>query len=236
MNQTRGIYARYIKRFLDIICCLATLVVFGWLYILVAIAVRVKLGSPVIFCQERPGKDGKIFKMYKFRSMSDERGEDGEFLPDEARLGEFGTRLRGSSLDEIPEVFNILKGDMSIIGPRPQLVRDMVFMTSEQKKRHCVRPGLTGLAQVNGRNAIDWENKLNFDLEYIQKVTFWGDIKILLRTVWAFIKKDGITEENHVTATDYGDYLLERGKVSKEEYDKKQREAKEILRSLKQGE
>ena len=231
MNQTKGIYERYIKRFIDIICCLATIIVFGWLYLLVAILVKVKLGSPVIFCQERPGKDGKIFKMYKFRSMSDERGEDGELLPDEVRLGEFGKRLRGSSLDEIPEVFNILKGDMSIIGPRPQLVRDMVFMSPEQQKRHSVRPGLTGLAQVNGRNAIDWENKLNFDLEYIQRITFWGDVKILFRTVMAFIRKDGITEENHVTARDYGDYLLDIGRVSKEEYDKKQLEAKEILRN-----
>ena len=182
MNQTKGIYERYIKRVIDIICCLATIIVFGWLYIFVAILVKVKLGSPVIFCQERPGKDGKIFRMYKFRSMSDERGEDGEFLPDEARLGEFGKRLRGSSLDEIPEVFNILKGDMSIIGPRPQLVRDMVFMSPEQQKRHSVRPGLTGLAQVNGRNNITWEQKIEYDLQYIDNgITFVGDMKIIFQ-------------------------------------------------------
>ena len=151
--------------------------------LIVAVLVRTKLGSPVIFCQERPGKDEKIFKMYKFRSMTDPRDENGELLPDEVRLTKFGRALRSTSLDELPELWNIFKGDMSIVGPRPQLVRDMVFMTPEQRLRHTVMPGLTGLAQVSGRNAISWEDKLATDLRYIRRITFLGDVKIVLLTV-----------------------------------------------------
>ena len=161
-------YAKFFKRFIDILCALAAIIVFSWLYIIVAILVRIKLGSPIIFKQERPGKNEKIFKLYKFRTMTDERDENGELLPDDVRLTKFGRMLRKTSLDELPEAFNILKGDMSVIGPRPQLVRDMVFMSEEQRKRHTVRPGLSGLAQVSGRNAISWEGKLAKDLEYIQ--------------------------------------------------------------------
>lgn len=198
--------------------------------------VRVKLGSPVLFTQLRPGmvdkKTGreKIFKMYKFRTMTDQKDESGNLLPDEVRLTKFGAWLRSTSLDELPEIFNILKGDMSIIGPRPQLVRDMVFMTDEQRMRHTAKPGLSGLAQVNGRNAISWEDKLNWDLKYIEHVTFWGDIKIIFDTVMkAFIKKEGITEEGMVTAEDYGDYLLRTKKVTSEEYIQKQQIAKKII-------
>ena len=206
------------------------IVVFSWLYVIVAVLVRVKLGSPVLFTQPRPGKDEKIFKMYKFRTMTDERDENGELLPDEIRLTKFGKWLRSTSLDELPEAFNILKGDMSIIGPRPQLVRDMVFMTEEQRQRHTVKPGLSGLAQVNGRNDIDWEDKLNWDLKYIKKITFVGDVKIIFQTVMkAFIKQEGITEGDMATAQDFGDYLLGKGEVSKEEYDEKQEEAKLLL-------
>ncbi len=224
-------YRKYIKRLLDIICALLALLVFWWLYLIVAILVRCKLGSPVLFTQPRPGKDEKIFKMYKFRTMTDATDEKGNPLSDEERLTKFGRLLRATSLDELPEAFNILKGDMSVIGPRPQLVRDMVFMTPEQRKRRTVRPGLSGLAQVSGRNAIKWEDKLSYDLKYIENITFLGDIKLVFQTVLkAFVKQEGITEEGIATAADYGDYLLAIGKVDKQEYDEKQEEAKRLLR------
>lgn len=236
MKRKQGIYEKYIKRIIDIVCSLVALVIFWWLYIIVAILIKTKLGSPVLFTQPRPGlidpRTGKetVFKMYKFRTMTDECDENGNLLPDEVRLTKFGKWLRSTSLDELPEVFNILKGDMSIIGPRPQLVRDMVFMTAEQRMRHTAKPGLSGLAQVNGRNAIKWEDKLEWDLKYINKISFIEDVKIILMTVQkAFIKKEGITEEDAATATDFGDYLLANGKVSQSEYESRQREAKEIL-------
>lgn len=222
-------YAKYFKRIVDILCALAALIVFGWLYILVAILVRINLGSPVLFCQPRPGKDEKIFKLYKFRTMTDERDENGQLLPDEVRLTKFGKFLRSTSLDELPEAFNILKGDMSVIGPRPQLVRDMVFMTPEQRKRHTVRPGLSGLAQVRGRNAISWEDKLSTDLEYIEEITFWGDVKIVLLTVKKFLCREGISAEGMETAEDFGDYLLRTGEVTREDYDQRQAESRELL-------
>lgn len=234
MTKKRGFYEKYIKRLLDIVCALAALIVFGWLYITIAVLVRVKLGSPVLFKQERPGKDEKIFRLYKFRTMTDERDENGNLLPDEVRLTNFGKALRATSLDELPEAFNILKGDMSIIGPRPQLVRDMVFMTPEQRQRHRVRPGLSGLAQTRGRNALAWDNKLATDLEYIQNVTFLGDVRISVNTVkQVFLHQHGQEDEtvNEIDLTDdFGDYLLKAGRVSKEEYDQKQAEARELLR------
>lgn len=223
-------YEKHIKRIVDIVCASMALLVFGWLYLLVALLVRVKLGSPVIFKQPRPGKDEKVFNLYKFRTMTDEKDEEGNLLPDEVRLTKFGKALRATSLDELPEAINILKGDMSIIGPRPQLVRDMVFMTDEQRKRHDVRPGLSGLAQVNGRNDIDWEDKLSWDLKYIKKITFLGDVKIIFQTVLkAFVKQEGITDGDMATAEDFGDYLLHNGKVSQDDYEEKQEEARNIL-------
>lgn len=224
-----GPYERWFKRPIDIFCALAAILVFWWLYLLVALLVRIKLGSPVIFCQERPGKDEKIFKLYKFRSMTDDRDAQGNLLPDDVRLTKFGKLLRSTSLDELPEAWNILKGDMSVIGPRPQLVRDMVFMTSEQRRRHLVRPGLSGLAQVRGRNAISWEGKLAADQEYIERITFWGDFRILLMTVKKFICREGITAEGMDTAEDLGDHLLRLGSVSQEEYGQKQQESRELL-------
>lgn len=224
-----GPYEWWIKRPIDIFCALAAILVFWWLYILVAVLVRIKLGSPVIFCQPRPGKDEKIFKLYKFRTMTDERDENGELLPDDVRLTKFGKLLRSTSLDELPEAFNILKGDMSVIGPRPQLVRDMVFMTPEQRKRHLVKPGLSGWAQVKGRNAIRWESKLAYDLEYIQKITFWGDFKILLLTVKKFFCREDISAEGMETAEDLGDYLLRIGKVEENEYRQLQDESRQLL-------
>ena len=215
-----GFYEKYIKRLFDIVCSLLAIIVFGWLYAIIAVLVKMKLGSPVIFTQPRPGKDEKIFKMYKFRSMTDERDENGELLPDEARLTKYGKWLRSTSLDELPEAFNILNGTMSVIGPRPQLVKDLVFMTPEQRMRHTAKPGLSGLAQVNGRNDISWEDKLSWDLKYIENITFIGDIKIIFATVGkAFIKHEGITEGDMATAEDFGDYLLSRGRIGKEEYD-----------------
>lgn len=198
--------------------------------------VKNKLGSPVLFTQERPGKidpaTGKesIFKLYKFRTMTDEKDEKGKLLPDEKRLTQFGAWLRSTSLDELPELFNIIKGDMAIIGPRPQLVRDMVFMTDKQRQRHSVRPGLSGLAQVRGRNAISWEGKLNTDLEYIKKISFREDARIIFETIKKVLVKEGITEEGQATAEDFGDYLLKKGKITDKEYKVKQIEAKEILK------
>lgn len=237
LERKCGYYELYIKRMVDIVCSVAAIVVFSWLYIIVAVLVRVKLGSPVLFKQPRPGKidprtgQEKIFYMYKFRSMSDERDENGNLLSDEIRLGKFGKALRATSLDELPEVFNILRGEMTLVGPRPQLVRDMVFMTDEQRMRHTAKPGLSGLAQVNGRNDITWEEKLNWDLKYIEKVSFLSDVKIIFKTVMkAFVKQEGITDGDMATAYDYGDWLLKKGKVTKEEYEKKQEEAKSLLK------
>lgn len=230
-----GFYEKYVKRAIDVTCATGAIVVFSPIYLGVAALVRTKLGSPVLFTQDRPGlvgPDGKetVFKMYKFRSMTDERDENGDLLPDDVRLTKFGKWLRNTSLDELPEAFNILNGTMSVIGPRPQLVRDMVFMSKEQRMRHTAKPGLSGLAQVNGRNAISWEDKMNWDLKYIKKVTFKEDFKIILETVKkAFIKQEGITQDDMATAEDLGDYLLRTEKVDQVEYECQQRKAKMIL-------
>lgn len=230
-----GFYEKYVKRAIDVTCATGAIVVFSPIYLGVATLVRTKLGSPVLFTQDRPGlvgPDGKetVFKMYKFRSMTDERDENGDLLPDEVRLTKFGKWLRNTSLDELPEAFNILNGTMSVIGPRPQLVRDMVFMSKEQRMRHTAKPGLSGLAQVNGRNAISWEDKMNWDLKYIEKVTFKDDLKIILDTVKkAFIKQEGITQDDMATAEDLGDYLLRTEKIDQAEYECQQRKAKMIL-------
>lgn len=208
MVQTKhkpyGLYERFFKRALDIFCSLMALLVFWWLYVIVAILVRVKLGSPVLFTQDRPGKDEKIFKLYKFRTMTDARDEKGNLLPDDVRLTKFGKLLRSTSLDELPEVFNILKGDMSIIGPRPLLVKYLPLYNEEQKRRHEVRPGLSGYAQVNGRNSVSWEEKFRMDVEYVDHVTFVGDVKIILGTVLkAFVKREGINSETAATMEEF---------------------------------
>ena len=186
-------YKKYIKRIVDIICALAAIIVFSWLFIIVAILVRVKLGSPVLFKQERPGKDEKIFKLYKFRTMTDKKDENGNLLPDDVRLTKFGRLLRKTSLDELPEAFNILKGDMSVVGPRPLLTEYLPYYTEEERLRHSMRPGLTGLAQISGRNALTWEEKFAYDIVYVKNPTFVGDIKIIYKTVIkAFFKEEGI--------------------------------------------
>lgn len=196
-------YQRYIKRLLDIILSLAAIILLGPLLIVVAVLVRIKLGSSVIFHQERPGYHEKIFKLCKFRSMTDARGADGELLPDEVRLTKFGRTLRATSLDELPELWNILKGDMSLIGPRPLLVRYLPRYNEFQRHRHDVRPGLTGWAQVNGRNAIDWETKFRYDVEYVNRISFWFDVKILLMTVGKVFRRSGISSATHATMEEF---------------------------------
>lgn len=217
-------YEKYFKRLLDIILSGVALIVLAPILIIVAILVRIKLGSPILFKQQRPGKNEEIFNMCKFRSMTDEKDENGNLLPDSERLPKFGQMLRSTSLDELPELYNILKGDMSIVGPRPQLIRDMVFMTPEQRKRHEVRPGLTGWAQVNGRNNISWEDKLSYDLVYLENITFLNDLKIIFMTISSVIRKEDVTTEGMETAEDLGDYLLRTGKISRMKYDKKSTE------------
>jgi len=193
-------YRNFFKRFVDIICALLAIIVFSWLYIILAVLVRIKLGSPVLFKQKRPGKNGKIFTLYKFRTMTDKRDENGELLPDEIRLTKFGKLLRKTSLDELPEAFNILKGDMSVVGPRPLLVEYLPMYNETERRRHEVRPGLTGYAQVKGRNTLSWEEKFALDVEYVDKVSFFLDVKIIFMTVWkAFVKKDGISAEGEAT-------------------------------------
>ncbi|MBQ3427189.1 MAG: sugar transferase [Clostridia bacterium] len=197
-------YRRYIKRPMDFALALLAIIVFCWLFALVAILVRIKLGSPILFKQPRPGKDEKIFNMYKFRTMTDARDENGELLPDEMRLTRFGKILRKTSLDELPEAFCILKGDMSIVGPRPLLVQYLPRYNERQRRRHEVRPGLTGLAQINGRNAISWEEKFDWDVKYVDSITLWGDVKIIAMTVWkAFVKEEGISAEGEATMGEF---------------------------------
>ena len=197
-------YEKYFKRPFDLLCGFAALIVFCWLYIILAIIIRIKLGSPILFTQERPGKNEKIFKLYKFRTMTDEKDENGKLLPDEMRLTRFGKMLRATSLDEIPEVFNIIKGDMSVVGPRPLLVKYLPLYSEEQKHRHDVRPGLSGHAQVNGRNSVSWEEKFKLDVEYVHNITFLGDLKIIFSTVIkAFIKREGISSQTSVTMEEF---------------------------------
>lgn len=196
-------YKKYFKRLIDIILSLIAIILLSPVYIIVAILVRIKLGSPVLFTQDRPGLNEKIFKMYKFRSMTSETDENGNLLPDEIRLTSFGKLLRSTSLDELPELFNILKGDMSIVGPRPLLVRYLPRYNDEQKHRHDVRPGLTGWAQVNGRNTVSWEQKFKYDVEYTKNVTFMNDMKIIFLTALKVIQRDGISSETSVTMEEF---------------------------------
>ena len=230
------LYAKYGKRGLDFFLSLsAILVLFPLLLLLTAIGAAAMRGNP-FFVQPRPGKKGKdgrekIFKLIKFRTMSNAKDQNGNLLPDEKRLGRYGAFLRSTSLDELPSLFCILRGDMALVGPRPFLVRDCVFLTQEQRRRHDVRPGLTGLAQVNGRNNITWEQKFEYDLQYIDRgITFIGDLKIILQTVGKVLKRSDIVREGTVSDVDYGDWLMMEGKVDQATYDEKQKEARELLK------
>ena len=205
MNRHKpyGPYEKYIKRPQDFLCALAATVVLSPVMSVTAVLVRAKLGTPVLFKQDRPGKDGKIFKLYKFRTMTDARDENGELLPDEIRLTSFGKKLRATSFDELPELFNILKGDMAVVGPRPLLVKYLDLYSQEQARRHEVRPGLTGLAQVNGRNAISWAERFAYDVDYVDRITFIRDVSIVIATVKTVLKHEGISSSTSSTMEDF---------------------------------
>ncbi len=204
VGHKQGFYEKYVKRPMDFCCALAALIMLSPFLLVTAILVRIKLGSPVIFTQERPGLNEKLFKLYKFRSMTDERDENGELLPDEIRLTKFGKKLRSTSLDELPELINIVKGEMSLIGPRPLLVNYLPRYNEEQHRRHEVRPGLSGYAQVHGRNTVSWQDRFRMDVEYVDHITFLGDLKIIWDSVMvAFVKRDGISSETSVTMEEF---------------------------------
>lgn len=228
-------YAKYFKRVIDFVLSLAAIIVLSPVLLILIVMGAIAMGGNPFFVQPRPGKkdkngEEKIFKLIKFRTMDNRKDKDGNLLPDDVRLNKYGRILRSTSLDELPELFNILVGDMSIVGPRPQLVRDMVFMTAEQRRRHDVRPGLTGYAQVNGRNNITWEQKFEYDLQYIDNgITLINDVKIILQTVGKVLKRSDTVREGTVSDMDFGDWLMVEGKVDKAVYDKKQAEAKALL-------
>lgn len=228
-------YAKCFKRLMDFTLSLMALLFLLPILVILAIIGAITMQGNPFFTQQRPGridkKTGKekIFKLIKFRTMSNAKDKDGNLLPDAVRLNKYGQLLRKTSLDELPELLNIIKGDMSIVGPRPQLVRDMVFMSDEQRKRHLVRPGLTGLAQISGRNNITWEEKFDFDLKYMEKITFLGDVKIIFGTVSKVFAADDVVREGTVSDMDFGDWLLQEGKIDQKTYEEKQRAAKQIL-------
>lgn len=210
------LYSKYFKRLLDIIISFAIIVLFWWLILIIAILVKIFLGSPVIFKQERPGKDEKIFTLYKFRTMTDEKDSEGNLLPDEKRLNKFGKFLRSTSLDELPEIINVLKGEMSFVGPRPLLVEYLELYSDEQRKRHLVRPGLTGLAQVNGRNDTTWDARFEHDIEYVQNVTFVNDVKIIFKTIKLVFTRKGVSSKGSVTMEKFTGNKVETNKVEEE--------------------
>lgn len=228
-------YQKYGKRLFDITASALALVLLSPLLLWLAWKIKKNLGSPVLFSQIRPGKKNKLFRLYKFRSMTDARDEEGNLLPDEMRMTDFGRKLRATSLDELPELFNILKGDMSFVGPRPQLVRDMVFFTEKEMHRQDVTPGLTGLAQISGRNNIDWKERFAYDLQYIQNISLQEDLRIIWRTVFKVSQQEDIATDGMETSEDYGDWLLRNGVITKEEYECKQNDAQKLLMEFQKG-
>lgn len=202
-HKINGLYEKFGKRTLDLFFGFCIILFFWWIYVLLAILVCIKLGRPVLFTQDRPGKDEKIFKLYKFRTMTDRRDENGVLLPDEVRLTRFGKLLRATSLDELPEIFNIIKGDMSIIGPRPLLPKYLPFYTEEERERHAVRPGLTGLAQIHGRNYLMWDERLKLDIEYVKDITFMNDLRIFIDTIFKVLNRSGVAEKRIIPLDEY---------------------------------
>ena len=227
------LYKPFFKRFYDIVLSGLALLVLSPLLLVLIVLGAIKMKGNPFFTQLRPGKNEKIFKLIKFRTMTCEKDENGDLLPDEKRLTKYGRILRSTSLDELPELLNIFIGNMSIVGPRPQLVRDMVFMNETQRRRHSVRPGLTGLAQVNGRNNMTWEKKFEYDLQYIEKITLWKDVKIIFQTVFKVLKRSDVEREGTVSDIDFGDWLLQENAITEEFYQEKQKEVKEILEKVK---
>lgn len=223
-------YNRYLKRIFDFVLSLIALVILSPVLLILTIVGALKMRGNPFFLQLRPGKDEKIFKIIKFRTMTCQKDKTGKLLSDDLRLTRYGKMLRSTSLDELPELINILIGDMSFVGPRPQLVRDMVFMSARDRLRHTVRPGLSGLAQINGRNNMSWEKKFEYDLKYIENITAWEDLKIIFLTFFKVLKRDGICEQGMATAADLGDYMLQKGEVDIAEYNAKQLEAKELMK------
>ena len=224
-------YAKFLKRVIDFTLSLVALSVLSPIFLILIVIGAIAMRGNPFFTQLRPGKNDKIFKLIKFRTMSNAKDKDGNLLPDHVRLNKYGKFLRSTSIDELPELLNILVGTMAIVGPRPQLVRDMVFMSNEQRRRHSVRPGLTGLAQVSGRNNITWEQKFEYDLQYIDNgITFLGDLKILFRTVGKVLKRSDTVREGTVSDLDFGDWLMTEGKIDQATYDTNMEEAKELLR------
>ncbi len=223
------LYRCFFKRFYDIVLSGLAILMLSPVLLLLIVFGAIKMKGNPFFTQPRPGKKDKVFRLIKFRTMTNQKDKDGNLLPDEKRLNKYGRLLRSTSLDELPELFNVLFGTMSVVGPRPLLVRDMTFMSDEVKRRHAVRGGITGLAQVSGRNNITWEQKFVYDLEYVDKITLWGDIVIIFQTALKVLKRSDVEREGTVSDIDYGDWLLQNGDVTKEEYDQKMRQAREIL-------
>lgn len=215
-HKPYGPYERFVKRPLDAFLSTGALIILSPIWIIVAILIRINLGSPVLFSQQRPGKNERVFKLYKFRTMTDAKDKDGKLLPDEKRLTPFGKKLRSTSLDELPELLNIIKGDMAVVGPRPLLVKYLPWYTREQHKRHDVRPGLTGYAQAHGRNTVDWDDKFQMDLDYAKHITFLGDCRIIIDTVKSVLKHEGISSATSATMEDFRDYCKSKGRKPKE--------------------
>ena len=212
-HKPYGPYERFVKRPLDCFLAICAFVLLSPVIGITALLVRVKLGSPVLFRQDRPGRNEKVFKLFKFRTMTDQRNAQGSLLPDEVRLTSFGKRLRSTSLDELPELLNIIRGDMAIVGPRPLLVKYLPWYTQEQRKRHSVRPGLTGYAQAHGRNALNWDDKFQMDVDYAGRITFMGDVRVILDTIRAVLKREGISSATSATMEDFSEYCKSIGRM-----------------------